>query len=253
MKTKRLFLFAGYHPKNIVDDALVYYVKSLSKFGDVVLCMDSDCPDLETNKIKKYTLHTIVTRHGEYDFGSYKRAYLWAYENLKLTDYDFVYLVNDSVYGPMYPLGRYFDAMENMGHDAFGLVTKKHTSHPHIQSWFIGTKPDIFLSDWFDGFMRNIKKLADKGQITSQYENGFSKLVVEHGSTWDCLYHVFNRGVYNKVKKLYKSGMPFMKKVVFIRNHGGLGHQVLYVLNHVDKICPMQFYLLQNNNMEKSK
>ena len=26
-----------------------------------------------------------------------------------------------------------------------------------------------------------------------------------------------------------------MKKVVFIRNHGGLGHQVLYVLNHVDK------------------
>lgn len=235
MKTKRLFLFAGYHPKNIVDDALTYYVKSLSKFGDVVLCMDCDCPTSETNKLKKYTLHTIATRHGEYDFGSYKRAYLWAYENLKLTDYDFVYLVNDSVYGPMYPLERYFDAMENMGHDAFGLVTKNRTSHPHIQSWFIGTKPDIFLSNWFDSFMRNIKKLADKGQITSQYENGFSKLVLEHGYTWDCLYSVFNRGVYNKVKKLYKSGMPFMKKVAFTRNHGGLGRQVLYVLNHVDK------------------
>ena len=72
MKTKRLFLFAAYHPKNIVDDALVYYVKSLSKFGDVVLCMDSDCPTSEMNKLKKYTLHTIATRHGEYDFGSYK-------------------------------------------------------------------------------------------------------------------------------------------------------------------------------------
>ena len=235
MKTKRLFLFAGYHPKNIIDDALVHYVKSLSKFGDIVLCMDSDCPDSEINKIKKHTLHSITARHGEYDFGSYKRAYLWACDNLKLSDYDFVYLVNDSVYGPLYPLDRYFDAMENMGHPAFGLVTKKYTTHPHIQSWFIGTKPEIFLSDWFDKFMRQIKKLANKGQITTLYENGFSELIVKHGFTWDCLYSVFNRGVYNKIQKLYMSGMPFMKKVAFTRNHGGLGRQVLYVLNQIDK------------------
>ena len=82
--------------------------------------------------------------------------------------------------------------------------------------------------------MRKIKKLPDKGQITSQYENGFSRLVVEHGFTWDCLYSVFNRGVYNKIKMLYQSGMPFMKKVAFTRNHGALSRQILYVRKHLD-------------------
>lgn len=232
--TKRLFLFAGYNKSGIIDDALVYYVRSLSKFGDIVLCMDSDCSASELSKTTPYTTHAFGIRHGEYDFGSYKRAYIWACENLRLSEYDFVYIVNDSVYGPLYDLTRYFFAMETMGHDGFGMV-KKVGHNAHIQSWFIGTKPAVFLSQWFDEFMRGITKLPDKGQITDKYENGFTRLLNKHGHTWDCLYSVINRGVYNKIKRLYKSGMPFMKKVAFIRNHGGLGHQVLYVLTHINK------------------
>ena len=232
--TKRLFLFAGYHPHGIIDDALVHYIKTLSNFGDVVLCMDSDCPASELSKIEKFTKHTMAIRHGEYDFGSYKRAYLWSLKNLKLSDYDFVYLVNDSVYGPFYKMDRYFHAMENMGHDAFGMVSKRHNIRPHIQSWFIGTKPCIFTSKWFDIFMKQITKLKDKGEITQLYENGFSEQVIQNGHTWDCLYKVFNRGVYNNIQKLYKSGMPFMKKVAFTRNHGGLGRQILYVLDNIE-------------------
>ena len=38
----RLFLFAGYDKDGIVDDALVYYVSALSKYGDVIVCMDND-------------------------------------------------------------------------------------------------------------------------------------------------------------------------------------------------------------------
>ena len=47
------------------------------------------------------------------------------------------------------------------------------------------------------------------------------------------MYSVRNRGVYNKIKKLYRAKMPFMKKVAFNRNHGALGRQILYVLNHI--------------------
>lgn len=232
--TKRLFLFAGYHPNSIIDDALVYYVRSLSEFGDIVVCMDNNTPESELSKIKPFTTHAFGIRHGEYDFGSYKRAYLWALENLTLSDYDFVYIVNDSVYGPLYPLGRYFNAMEHMGHNAFGMVKKSHKKRPHIQSWFIGLTPDIFLTQWFNIFMQKITKLQNKGQITYLYENGLTKLITKHGHTWDCLYTVKKHGVYNNIKKLYCSGMPFMKKVAFTRKHGGLGAQVLFVLNKLD-------------------
>ena len=64
---KRLFLFAGYDARGVIDDALVFYIKNLSESGDVILCMDSDCPDSELNKIKQYTIARMGTRHGEYD------------------------------------------------------------------------------------------------------------------------------------------------------------------------------------------
>lgn len=230
--TKRLFLFAGYDADGIIDSSLVLYVRALSKLGDVVLCMDSNCSKTEITKLKHLVLYVVAKRHGEYDFGSYKRAYMWAHENTKLSDYDFVYMVNDSVYGPLFPLKKYLEKMESKNTDAFGMVKNTKTAHPHIQSWFIGMRPSVFMSDWFDSFMSGIKKLESKGAITHEYEHGFTKNVVAHGGTWMCMYSAHNRDVYNKVKHYYRAKMPFMKKVAFTRHNGSLGPQISYVLKH---------------------
>ena len=77
---KRLFLFAAFDKDNIVDDTLIYYIKALSKFGDIVFVMDNNLSTAEIQKISKIpnVLYTNATKHGEYDFGSYKRGYIWA-------------------------------------------------------------------------------------------------------------------------------------------------------------------------------
>ena len=230
--TKRLFLFAGYDANGIIDDSLVLYVRALSKFGDVVLCMDCTCTKSNVLKVKHLVLHADAVRHGEYDFGSYKRAYIWACENLDLSKYDFMYLVNDSVYGPLFPLKKYLEKMESTNSDAFGMVKNTKASHPHIQSWFIGMRPSVFLSNWFNSFMLGITKLSSKGDITKVYEHGFTKNVTEHGGTWACLYSAYNRAIYNRIKHYYRKKMPFMKKVAFTRHNGCLGPQISYVLRH---------------------
>lgn len=232
-RKKRLFLFAGFNKSARIDDALIYYIRALNKFGDVILVMDSDCSESELKKVRKYTVYSSAIRHGEYDFGSYKRAYIWATKNLDLSDYDYIYMVNDSVYGPLYDLAPYFLKMESSLCSAFGLVKNPHREHPHIQSWFIGLRRSVFLTSWYDDFMRSITKQPHKGKITRLYEQGLSKLILTHNLTWCCLQTVRNRGVYNKIKKLYRTKMPFMKKVAFNRHHGALGQQILYVLNHV--------------------
>ena len=231
-KINRLFLFAGYDKYGIIDDSLILYVRALSKFGDVVLCMDSDCSKTELKKLKPYVLHADGKRHGEYDFGSYKRAYLFARDNLELSKYDFVYMINDSVYGPLFPLKPYLEKMESANTDAFGLVRNTKHDHPHIQSWFIGMRKSVFMSTWFDKFISNVKHLESKGAITRAYEHGFTKNVVEYGGKWMCLYSAHNRDIYNKVKKYYRAKMPFMKKVAFSRHNGSLGPQISYVLKH---------------------
>ena len=230
--TKRLFLFAGYDAGGIIDDSLVLYVRALSKLGDVVLCMDSTCKKSELFKLKHLVLHADALRHGEYDFGSYKRAYTWARENLDLSTYDFAYLVNDSVYGPLFPLKKYIVKMESSNTNAFGLVKNTKATHPHIQSWFIGMRPSVFLSKWFDDFICNVKKLDSKGAITHTYEHGFTQNVISHGGTWMCLYSAHNRDVYNRIKHYYRHKMPFMKKVAFTRHNGRLGPQISYILRH---------------------
>jgi len=230
---KRLFLVAGYDKNGYVNAALVYMVRTYSKYGDCVVVMDNDSNESELKKLKPYCIYVDATRHGEYDFGSYKRAYQWAKKNLNLSDYDFVYMANDSVYGPLFDMREYFEKMESGNNDAFGMVKKTGGKSEHIQSWFIGMRPSVFLSDWFDRFILSVTKQADKNAVATIYENGFTEHIDAHNIKWDCLYHVHNRGVYNDVKKLYKQKMPFIKKLSFTRHNGALGNEIYYVLNQL--------------------
>lgn len=231
---KRLFLFAGYSSDGVLDDALVFYVKKLAKCGDVILCMDSNCPDAELNKVSKYTIARIGTRHCEYDFGSYKRAYEYAKNNKLLNKYDFVYMVNDSVYGPLHDIGTVLQQMESKNTDAFGMVESRHTHYRHIQSWFIGMRKSVFLSTWFDEFIMSVKQLPHKYLITVLYENKFTDILEEHGGTWYCPFICRGRSVYNNPKRLFNLGCPFIKKMSFSRHNGAVGYQLNYVLNN----CP---------------
>ena len=159
---KRLFLFAAYEEAGVVGESLLWYLKSLSKVGDVVLVADSDIEPVQLEPLGPYCLYAQAVRHEEYDFGSYKRAYAWANANLDLSSYDYVYMVNDSVYGPLYELEDYILKMETMGVPAFSLVVNPHKRHPHMQSWFIGLDRRVFLQEWFATFLASVKKEANK-------------------------------------------------------------------------------------------
>lgn len=235
--TKRLFLFAAYDTNGYIDDALIYYVRTLSEIGDVVLVMDSDADTTQLNKIKPYVLYASAMRHGEYDFGSYKRAYIYARDTDIINNYDFVYMVNDSVYGPLYELKPIITELESSDYDAFGIVCNPHRDHPHIQSWFIGMRPNVFTSQWFDEFMMSVTKLPDKGMITKLYEQGFTKNLIERNISWHCPWCAPGRSVYNNVAQLYKRGMPFLKKNAFARMHGALGARISYIMRHINPIA----------------
>lgn len=232
--TKRLFLFAAYDPRdNLVDDSLIIYVRELSKMGDVVLFMDNDVAESELAKLRPYTLYAGGKKHGEYDFGSYKRAYIVARGGNIIENYDMVYMVNDSMYAPLHPILPLLGDLESHNTDAAGIMFNAHKRNPHIQSWFIGMAPRVFLSEQFDSFIRGVTR-QDKGMVTYMYEQGFTRMLLENGGSWVCTFTVRGHAVYNKIKYLFQRGFPFMKKVAFIRRHGALGRQVSYVLKHID-------------------
>lgn len=234
MKHTRLFLFASYDRDGIIGDALVHYVRTLSKYGDVIFYMDCDAKPSETNKIKKLCIHCAAERHGEYDFGSYKRAYIYARDNKLLEKYDYVYLVNDSVFGPMIDMNNIFNKLESSNSDASSIVISKHATHSFMESWFVRLNKKIFTSEWFNDFMLSVTHLPTKTAITVQYEHGLTNLILSHNRTISGVYTIYGRYTYNNPKQLFRRGCPFIKKASFTRHNGAIGGQIKYILKHAN-------------------
>jgi len=96
--SKRISLFAGYDVDGLIDDSVILFVKELSRHSDVYFLSDSELQDGELDKLQDFVKGAWGIRHGEYDFGSYKRlaCYLVGWD--KIEEYDELILVNDSSY-----------------------------------------------------------------------------------------------------------------------------------------------------------
>ena len=226
---RRLFLFAFYDAQGIVGETDLYYLNELKKLGDVSFAADTSLSECEKSKLDGIRL-AFAAPHGEYDFGSYKRAF----QGPELDDYDYVYLVNDSVVGPLYVLEPYLLRMEASGDEAFGLGWRPSRKHGHLQSWFIGLGPEVFRSHWFSAFLESVRPLGSKDEICTLYEIGLTKLLKEHGISFSGLFSLKGKSIYNAPLRLYRMGFPFIKKASFIRHQGDMGRELAMVMDHIE-------------------
>ncbi len=220
---KRLFLFAAYDKDGIVDDTLIHYLSELSKLGDIVFVMDNDASETELNKIKQipHVLYAHAERHNEYDFGSYKRAYIWARDNKLLKKYDWIYLVNDSVLGPLFDTKPILKDLESREVDLTGMISygEKYICE-HIQSWFVGLSQRVATENFFEDFICSVKHENNKAVICAKYEFQLTNRIVHRGykysSFLDTEKYLTDRChlMYHEPLLALKLGCPFIKKSV---------------------------------------
>lgn len=227
---KRLFLFAFFDPQGVVGETVLRYLEELHALGDVILAGDCALKPGEADKLAPLVVSYTASRHGEYDFGSYKRAFRQA----DLSGYDVVYLVNDSVVGPLYPLEPCLQRMEALGTDAFGLVLHPSRQERHLQSWFIGLKPSVFRAPWFAEFLDGVEAVGRKEDVCIRYENGLARLLEAHSASYAGLWELPGKSIYNAVGRLSRQGFPFLKKSAFTRHGGSLGPAVSQALSKAD-------------------
>ena len=230
LSVRRLFVFASYDKDSEVKETLLHYLKSLAVYGDISFCADCHMPKEPFSVLGDNLVRFQAARHGEYDFGSYKRAFLSP--ELSPESYDFVYFLNDSVYGPFRDLGDYLLRMESLGTDAFGLVMNSRRSGPHLHSWFLGFKPAVFMSDWFRDFLQSVRKEDSKTDVCVKYEVGLSELLSARGVENRALFYVNRKKIYNAPFKLCRQGLPFVKKDSFKRHNGCLEGQLDRLLRY---------------------
>jgi glycosyltransferase involved in cell wall biosynthesis len=196
----RVAIFANYDADNVIQNYVVYYLKKLKKVADKIIFV-SDCTysQKELKKVSKYVYHKICEKHGEYDFGSYKRGFIYAKENGLLDNCEELILCNDSCYAPIHPFEDMFNAMSNRKNIDFWGITmnpvgyieigddeyKGDSDIPHIQSYFVVLKQKVIHSAIFEKFMFSIKKEKIKNAIIYKYEEGLTKELEKNGYKWD--------------------------------------------------------------------
>lgn len=219
---KRAVVFAHYDKQNLVDDYVIYYLKALKEVAQEIVFVS--CNNLENpEKLDGIASHIIAQPHNEYDFGSYKRGFLYLQDRLQ--EFDELIFANDSCFGPFHPLGEIFDEMETKDCDFWGITKnnfgyRKKPNHffvkrPHIQSYFVVFKKDIFTKPFFAEFMMSVKHQEHKNLVVSNYEIGLTETICENGFKFEVYVNAYERINNITILKwrqiILNHKMPFMK------------------------------------------
>ncbi len=229
---KRAVVFAHYDKDNIVDDYVIYYIKELKKIAETIVFVS--CNNIKNPECLNGLADKIIDEpHDEYDFGSYKRGFLYLKD--KLDDFDELIFANDSCYGPLYPLENLFDEMEHQAFDFWGItksrlgIIKKQNKYSlvkreHLQSYFLVFKQNVFNSKIFQNFINSIKHYDNKNDIIINYEIGLTELLHSNGFSSNSYIKAFSQ-FSNILTYFWRPlieyfHMPFIKCII-LRNPSG--------------------------------
>ncbi len=120
----------------------------------------------------------VVRRNVGYDFGAWHDAL--ATLALPRPETETLYLVNDSVYGPLGGLREIMSRMDFSKADAWGL-TESWQGRFHLQSYFIGLGPRAFRHPAWAKFWADVRPAPSKHWIVHRYEIGLSQALVRAG------------------------------------------------------------------------
>lgn len=218
---KRVAVFASYSSNGLLPPQVLPYLaglKSLTK--SIIVVFDNDLAPGEREKLSPFANHVISGRHGEYDFGSYKRGIEDARKNGLLEDADDLILCNDSCYGPIRSFAPMVAKMEARELDFWG-ATDSHEYGYHLQTYWISLSKKVFSSKAFKNFIDGVKKEENVQKVITNYEIGLTKSLVAAGFNTGALIENSLRGIHAKdpsynnltLFPIYKlnQGLPLVK------------------------------------------
>lgn len=219
LRHRRAAVFASYSGNGTIEPYVLHYLRGLREVCDNIVFV-SDNPLFPGERIKLDGLVTcmLVARHGEYDFGSYKRGWDWMRTSGALEVADELLFCNDSCYGPFHPFAGVFETMARRPCDFWGLsmyqIRDRQTRalHLHFQSFFLVFRRPVFMSAAFTDFMASIRKLPEptREHVVEHYEFKLTRYLEEAGFVRDsfippdfCIRH--------GVPPTYLAGMVMMR------------------------------------------
>lgn len=210
--TKRICLFAGYHPQGHVSDYVVYYIKSLAAVADVYYWADCTMDSAELSKLAPYVKRANAKRHGKYDFGSWQALIQQIGWNT-LSQYDECVFANDSVFGPLFSLGPLLEKGTRADVDAWAINAYQNQ---HLETYFYVLKRKIILSPICQQFFSEIASQKSFDDVVLKYEQGLTRMLKQGKFSYGVVCSA-RESLAAKWRRYVRMGLPFLKIKIFTR------------------------------------
>ncbi len=129
-------------------------------------------------RLKEICAAIIVRRNIGYDFGAWRDAI--AKLGLPRADTEEVILANDSVFGPLTPIGDVLRRINYNKADVWGLTESWQVRY-HLQSFFLAFGPAALRAEVFGKFWSRVWPVPSKTYIVRTYEIGVTQAMVKGG------------------------------------------------------------------------
>ena len=220
MTARRVCLFAQYHPRQRLRPPLMQYLTALQGAGyHTFVACSGEAPPPEADRMAlEATGATLFHRpNAGLDFGAWQHLIQAGCAD----GADRVLLANDSVFGPLHPLGPVIDRMEAGGSDVWGLIESRQRNW-HLQSWFLQFTGDAFRHERVQRLFAQPFARMDKDAVIERGELALGDVLRETGIRCDALvrhrdgtrsarHHTLNMMHLDWAHNLVALGLPFIK------------------------------------------
>lgn len=192
---KRLGICVFYDQKGIVDTYLEVLLESFESVLDrLIVVINGYITEDAYSKVSKYSDEIYKRDNIGYDGGAYKDVFTKYLSVCDLQNCDEILVFNDTFYGPLYPWTEMFDRMERepvafwgISRHPGGKFSELNTFGPHIQSYFIAIKKEMFSNSVFREFWEDLEYPASRQDAAEDFEIQFTKFFSQKGfrySSW---------------------------------------------------------------------
>lgn len=233
---KRAAIFVYFDPDGMVDSYIPVWVSAVRRHCSFLLCVVNGTLKEAGQKALEACSDRVVYRPNEgLDVTGYKEGYQLLRDEGVLCEADELLFFNQTVFGPVFPLGETFDAMDGQDVDFWGMTRHRGMDvdpwgtipygymPPHIQSYFFAVRKPMFSAAEFDRYWNELPPIHSYLEAVGIHEVCFTKHFADLGFRWDVYVHTEQLEPYNDyplmgmpAEVLRKTRCPVVKRKSFL-------------------------------------
>ncbi len=235
MKRKCIAIFVAVATGGNIDPYVFYLAKKIKEVVETLAITINGVPaKSDVDELEKYSDMVFIRDNVGFDCGAYKDTLETYIGWEKIVDYEELLLLNDSCFGPIYPLSDVFETMDKRKLDFWGITEQtpirsgrysKEVLPYHIQTYFLVVRKRILKDAAFWKFWRDVKLSNEYGETVANFELKFTRyfnhLGYLSGAYIDC--GAFCKSIdeteayvfMDSYRLISEHKCPFLKKKVF--------------------------------------